>query len=236
MMHLLRTPEGVAGGRTMNGTLTDVPGLEVGHYTDLTGGTGCTVVLSRDGAVGGVDVRGAAPGTRETDLLRPDNSVERVHGILLSGGSAYGLAAADGVMRYLEEQGCGHRVGPFIVPIVPAAIIFDLGLGSSDVRPGPDEGYAAAAGARRVSNSLHFITFRFCCRRFIVPAEAVVRIGRVERKISLAVESVSFFCVRASDGRNRSHIAKAASLPLDTHGGFPPFLWLQSFYTVFPAQ
>ena len=131
----------------MNGTLTDVVGIEVGHYTDLTNGTGCTVVLSREGAVGGVDVRGAAPGTRETDLLRPDNSVERVHGILLSGGSAYGLAAADGVMRYLEEQGCGHRVGPFIVPIVPAAIIFDLGLGSSDVRPGPAEGYEASVSA-----------------------------------------------------------------------------------------
>ncbi|MCH7607903.1 MAG: P1 family peptidase [Chloroflexi bacterium] len=131
----------------MNGTLTDVAGLEVGHYTDLVGATGCTVVLVRDGAVGGVDVRGAAPGTRETDLLRPENSVERVHGVLLGGGSAFGLAAADGVVRYLDERGIGHRVGRFRVPIVPAAIIFDLGIGSGDVRPGPDEGYAAAAAA-----------------------------------------------------------------------------------------
>ena len=131
----------------MNGTLTDVAGLEVGHYTDLVGATGCTVVLARDGAVGGVDVRGAAPGTRETDLLRPENSVERVHGVLLGGGSAFGLAAADGVVRYLDERGIGHRVGRFRVPIVPAAIIFDLGIGSGDVRPGPDEGYAAAAAA-----------------------------------------------------------------------------------------
>ena len=131
----------------MNGTLTDVVGLEVGHYTDLASATGCTVVLSRDGAVGGVDVRGAAPGTRETDLLRPDNSVERVHGVLLGGGSAFGLAAADGVVRYLDEAGIGHRVGPFSVPIVPAAIIFDLGIGRSDIRPGPAEGYAAAAAA-----------------------------------------------------------------------------------------
>lgn len=131
----------------MNGTLTDVAGLEVGHYTDLVGATGCTVVLARDGAVGGVDVRGAAPGTRETDLLRPENSVERVHGVLLGGGSAFGLAAADGVVRYLDERGIGHRVGHWSVPIVPAAIIFDLGIGSGDVRPGPDEGYAAAAAA-----------------------------------------------------------------------------------------
>ena len=134
----------------MNGTLTDVAGIEVGHYTDLENGTGCTVVLSREGAVGGVDVRGAAPGTRETDLLRPENSVDRVHGILLSGGSAYGLAAADGVMRFLEERGVGHRVGSHIVPIVPAAIIFDLGIGT-DVRPGPAEGYAAAASAGSAS-------------------------------------------------------------------------------------
>ena len=131
----------------MNGTLTDVAGLEVGHYTDLVGATGCTVVLVREGAVGGVDVRGAAPGTRETDLLRPENSVERVHGVLLGGGSAFGLAAADGVVRYLDERGIGHRVGHFSVPIVPAAIIFDLGIGSGDVRPGPDEGYAAATAA-----------------------------------------------------------------------------------------
>ena len=122
----------------MNGTLTDVVGLEVGHYTDLASATGCTVVMSRDGAVGGVDVRGAAPGTRETDLLRPENSVERVHGVLLGGGSAFGLAAADGVVRYLDEAGIGHRVGPVSVPIVPAAIIFDLGIGgamSVPVRP-----------------------------------------------------------------------------------------------------
>ncbi len=131
----------------MNGTLTDVAGLEVGHYTDLASATGCTVVLVREGAVGGVDVRGAAPGTRETDLLRPENSVERVHGVLLGGGSAFGLAAADGVVRYLDERGIGHRVGPFSVPIVPAAIIFDLGMGSGDVRPGPAEGYAAAEAA-----------------------------------------------------------------------------------------
>jgi L-aminopeptidase/D-esterase-like protein len=131
----------------MNNTLTDVLGLEVGHYTDLAAGTGCTVVLARDGAVGGVDVRGAAPGTRETDLLRAENMVERVHAITLSGGSAYGLAAATGVMRYLEGEGIGHRVRDWVVPIVPAAIIFDLNIGESSVRPTDENGFAAAAAA-----------------------------------------------------------------------------------------
>jgi L-aminopeptidase/D-esterase-like protein len=131
----------------MNGTLTDVAGIEVGHHTDPAHGTGCTVVLTRSGAVGGVDVRGAAPGTRETDLLRAENAVPHVHGLLLSGGSAYGLAAADGVVRYLEEHGCGHRVGEFLVPIVAGAIIFDLGLVDGSVRPGEADGYAAAAVA-----------------------------------------------------------------------------------------
>lgn len=131
----------------MNGTLTDVPGLEVGHHTNLEAGTGCTVILARGGAIGGVDVRGAAPGTRETDLLRADTTVEFIYGITLAGGSAYGLAAATGVMRYLESQGVGHRVGDFTVPIVPAAIIFDLGIGESTVRPTDADGYTAAYSA-----------------------------------------------------------------------------------------
>ena len=131
----------------MNGTLTDVMGLEVGHHTDLAAGTGCTVILARQGATGGVDVRGAAPGTRETDLLRAENLVEKVHAISLSGGSAYGLATATGVMRYLEERGIGHRVRDFVIPIVPGAIIFDLGIGDSTVRPNDEDGYAASGAA-----------------------------------------------------------------------------------------
>ena len=103
----------------MNGTLTDVPGLLAGHYTDAENGTGCTVVLTPLGTTGGVDVRGAAPGTRETDLLRSENTVAGVNGLVLSGGSAYGLGSADGVMRFLEERGIGHPVGSHIVPIVP---------------------------------------------------------------------------------------------------------------------
>lgn len=131
----------------MTGSLTDIPGLIAGHYTDAANGTGCTVALALEGAVGGVDVRGASPGTRETDLLRSENTVALVNGVVLSGGSAYGLSAADGVMRFLEERGAGHRVGDHVVPIVPAAIIFDLGVGDGSVRPGSAEGYAAACAA-----------------------------------------------------------------------------------------
>ncbi len=132
----------------MNGTLTDVPGLQVGHWTDPEAATGCTVILCPpDGAVAGVDVRGLAPGTREIALLDPVCMVETVHAVLLSGGSAFGLAAADGVMHWLEAQGRGFDTGIAKVPIVPAAILFDLGLGRADVRPGPAQGYAACEAA-----------------------------------------------------------------------------------------
>jgi L-aminopeptidase/D-esterase-like protein len=133
-------------------SITDVAGVRVGHWSDHQARTGCTVLLLADaGAVAGVDVRGAAPGTRETDLLRPGNTVERVHAILLTGGSAFGLAAADGVMRWLAERQIGVAVGPAVVPIVPAAVLFDLGAGSSEVRPGPVEGYAACEDAARAA-------------------------------------------------------------------------------------
>ena len=110
------------------GSITDIKGIEVGHYTDKEARTGCTVVLCRGGAVGGVDVRGSAPGTRETDLMRGYNSVERIQAVMLSGGSAYGLDAASGAMQYLEEQGIGENVGVGVVPIVPGAVIFDLAV------------------------------------------------------------------------------------------------------------
>jgi L-aminopeptidase/D-esterase-like protein len=124
-------------------TITAVPGIRVGHATDLEGLTGCTVVLCEEGAVAGVDQRGGAPGTRETDLLRPMHMVEKVHGVLLAGGSAFGLAAADGVVRYLEERGAGFDAQVARVPIVPAAILFDLDLGDPAVRPDASMGYAA---------------------------------------------------------------------------------------------
>jgi len=129
------------------GALTDVAGLRVGHFTDTRRPTGCSVVLCPQGVACGVDVRGAAPGTRETDLLRPDNLVEHVHALLLSGGSAFGLDAAGGVMRWLEERGHGLGVGPAVVPIVPAAVLFDLWVGDPLVRPDAAAGYAACEAA-----------------------------------------------------------------------------------------
>ncbi len=131
----------------MHNALTDMSGLKVGHWTNLEAATGCTVVLCPDGAVAGVDVRGTAPGTRETDLLDPVCMVEQVHAILIGGGSAFGLAAADGVMRWLEEHDYGFDVGVAKVPIVPAAILFDLPLGRADVRPDAAAGYAACEAA-----------------------------------------------------------------------------------------
>ncbi len=128
----------------MQNAITDVAGIKVGHYTDLVNGTGCTVVLCpAEGAVGGVDVRGPAPATRETDLLRPGHLVERVNAILLTGGSAFGLDAAGGVMRFLEERDIGFDVGVARVPIVPSAAIFDLAVGNPGIRPNADAGYQA---------------------------------------------------------------------------------------------
>ena len=129
------------------GSITDVSGLRVGHFTDTRRPTGCTVILTPEGAVAGVDVRGAAPGTRETELLSPLNAVEQVHSIVLAGGSAFGLDAAGGVMRWLDERGFGIEVGPVRVPIVPAAILFDLWVGDSTIRPDAASGYAACEAA-----------------------------------------------------------------------------------------
>jgi L-aminopeptidase/D-esterase-like protein len=129
------------------GAITDVPGIEVGHFTDTRRPTGCTAIIARAGAVAGVDVRGAAPGTRETDLLEPANLVQQVHAVMLSGGSAWGLDAASGAMRWLEEHGVGLDVGAGLVPIVPAAVLFDLHVGDARARPDAAAGYAACAAA-----------------------------------------------------------------------------------------
>lgn len=129
------------------GAITDVAGIEVGHFSDSRRPTGCTVVIAREGAVAGVDVRGAAPGTRETDLLAPGNLVQQVHAVLLAGGSAWGLAAADGVVRWLEERGVGMDVRFGTLPIVPAAVLFDLPLGDARIRPDAAAGYAACEAA-----------------------------------------------------------------------------------------
>jgi L-aminopeptidase/D-esterase-like protein len=131
----------------MHDDITDIPNIRVGHDTDLEAGTGCTVIICDTTAVGGVDVRGGAPATRETDLLRPLHMVEEVHAILLTGGSAFGLDAASGVMRYLEEHDIGIDVGVARVPIVPAAAIFDLGFASASIRPNAEAGYRACQQA-----------------------------------------------------------------------------------------
>ena len=129
------------------GSITSVRGVLCGHFTDARRPTGCTVILTPDGAVAGVDVRGAAPGTRETELLSPLNAIEKAHAILLSGGSAFGLDAAGGVMRWLEERGVGVQVGTLRIPIVPAAILFDLSIGDPHIRPDAQAGYAACEAA-----------------------------------------------------------------------------------------
>lgn len=131
----------------MHDDITDIPGIRVGHDTNLEAATGCTVIMCDTPAMGGVDVRGGAPATRETDLLRPTQMMEEVHAVLLTGGSAFGLEAASGVMAYLEERGIGFNVGVARIPIVPGAAIFDLALGSAKIRPDFSAGYRASENA-----------------------------------------------------------------------------------------
>jgi L-aminopeptidase/D-esterase-like protein len=131
----------------LNNAITDIPGILVGHAQNDEALTGCTVVLCEKGAVGGVDQRGGAPGTREVDALHPMHLVSKVHAVVLAGGSAFGLEAATGVMRYLEERGVGFDTRVAKVPIVPAAILFDLGVGRSDIRPDAAMGYQACQNA-----------------------------------------------------------------------------------------
>jgi L-aminopeptidase/D-esterase-like protein len=130
-----------------SGKITDVPGLTVGHHTDLVNGTGCTVILCEPPAVAGMEIRGAAPGSRETALLDPLASAQWVNGIVLTGGSAFGLDSPGGVVRYLEENGVGVKFGRMRIPLIPAAVVFDLGFINGTVRPTGNDGYAAAASA-----------------------------------------------------------------------------------------
>ncbi len=134
-------------GKITTNSLTDIPGLKVGHEQDNEALTGCTVVLCENGAIGGVDQRGGAPGTRETDALHPMHTVHNVNAVVLAGGSAFGLDAASGVVRYLEEKNIGFDVGVARVPIVPSAILFDLGIGRADIRPDAAMGYRACLNA-----------------------------------------------------------------------------------------
>ena len=139
--------EGAASEGEAAGSITDVQGVKVGHFTETRRPTGCTVLLFGKGATAGVDVRGSAPGTRETDLLNPVNTVQQVQAIMLAGGSAFGLDAASGVVRFLEEHGLGYAVGDVVVPIVPAAILYDLEIGDSKIRPTAESGYKACQAA-----------------------------------------------------------------------------------------
>ncbi|MGG1659815.1 P1 family peptidase [Brevibacillus sp. NRS-1366] len=150
-----KAQEGMAGALSTvlpemaSGTIVDVPGVKVGQVQDEKALTGCTVIVLEKGSACGVDVRGSAPGTRETDLLNPINQVQEVNAVVLTGGSAYGLDAASGVMRYMEEQGLGYNVGVGVVPIIPAAVIFDLSIGSAKIRPDQKMGYEAASIASK---------------------------------------------------------------------------------------
>lgn len=140
--------EARAVAQAREGFITDVDGIKVGHFTEMRRPTGCTVILYERGAVAGVDVRGSAPGTRETDLLKPTNLVDKVNAIVLSGGSAFGLDSATGVMRYLEEHDAGYATSAGKVPIVPAAILYDLNVGDGKIRPNADAGYRACVNAK----------------------------------------------------------------------------------------
>lgn len=141
--------DAIVNDAVVNDTITAVGGIIAGHWTDREAATGCTAILCPTGAVVGVDVRGGAPGTRETDVARPTVNAQVVHGVLLGGGSAFGLAAADGVMRWLEERSCGFDVGVAHVPLVPSAVIYDLAVGRADVRPDAAAGYAACEAASK---------------------------------------------------------------------------------------
>ena len=173
----------------MANSIIEIPGVEVGHATDLDALTGCTVLLCRKGATGGVDVRGGAPGTRETDLLNPLNLVEKVHAVVLAGGSAFGLDAASGVMRYLEEQGIGFDTGAVKVPIVPAAILYDLALGSTKIRPDADMGYRAAKSASAES-----------CPEGNVGAGTGATVGKIFGMKSAMKSGLGSSCVDAGGG------------------------------------
>ncbi|MGD0116151.1 MAG: P1 family peptidase [Dehalococcoidia bacterium] len=131
-----------------NDAITDIAGIRVGHWTDRRAATGCTVVLCEKGAVAGIDVRGGAPGTRESSLLRPETLVQQIHAVFLTGGSAFGLDVGSGIMRYLEERGVGFGYGGASVPIVCGAVLFDLNVGRADVRPTAESGYRACLAAK----------------------------------------------------------------------------------------
>ena len=204
------------------GSLTDVAGLTVGHAAEPGRPTGCTVVLCPQGAVCGVAVRGGSPGTRETDLLRPENRVSEVHAVLLTGGSAFGLDAAGGVMRWLDERGHGLAVGPARVPIVPAAVLFDLWLGDPHIRPHAGTGYAAcqAASTAAVAQGNHGAGLGATVGKFFGLARAMkgglgtasVRLGDITVAALVVVNAIGD--VLAADGSVIAGARSACGLAL----------------------
>lgn len=207
----------------MLNTIVDVQGIKVGHYTDKEAATGCTVVLCEDGAVAGVDVRGSAPGTRETDLLRPSNLVEKVHAVLLSGGSAFGLDAAGGVMHFLEEKGAGFQTTTVRVPIVPAAVIYDLDTGNPHIRPGIEEGYRAclAANDNAVSEgSIGAGTGATVCKLLGIERAIKGGLGTSSYKLPGEIIVAALFVVNAFGDiidRTSGRVLACPRFPDDTH-------------------
>jgi L-aminopeptidase/D-esterase-like protein len=168
--------------------ITDIEGIRVGHAQDLDAATGCTVVICREGGTAGVDVRGGAPGTRETDLLDPTNLVEKIHAVVLTGGSSFGLDAACGVMQYLEEEGIGFDAMVTKIPIVCAAVLFDLAVGDYRVRPDRKMGYAACLNAGVPG-----------CAEGSVGAGAGATVGKILGMERCMKSGLGAFCVRTDD-------------------------------------
>ena len=202
-----------------------IPGIRVGHWTDLAAATGCTVVLCERGAIAGVDVRGAAPATRETDLLRPGSLVGRAHAILLTGGSAFGLAAATGVMRFLEERGAGFTTQAGPVPIVPAAALFDLGIGRSDVRPDATSGYSACQAANdEVEEGCVGAGTGATVAKLGGPAGAIKSgIGTSAQTLADGTRIAAIVAVNAVGGVYEPRTGAPIALPRTTQPGWRPF-------------
>jgi len=167
---------------------TDIPGIKIGHSQDFEAATGCTVVICEEGATAGVDVRGGAPGTRETDLLNPVNLVQQIHAVMLAGGSAFGLDAASGAMQYLEEKGVGFDVSVTKVPIVCSAVLFDLTCGDYKVRPDKSMGYKACENATDLE-----------CKEGCIGAGTGATIGKITGPEFSMKSGLGTYCVQVGD-------------------------------------
>ncbi|MCK9485099.1 MAG: P1 family peptidase [Dehalococcoidia bacterium] len=211
--------------RALRDAITDVSGIRVGHWTDRRGATGCTVILCPPGTVGGVDVRGAAPGTRETELLRPGNLVKEVHAIVLAGGSAFGLEAATGVMRYLAAQDVGFRYATGVVPIVPSAILFDLGIGRA-AWPDAEAGWQAveraarAGGGRVAEGSVGAGAGATVAKMAGIERAWKGGLGTASERLDTGVIVGAIAAVNAVGSIRDSRTGEVVAAPRDDEGGF----------------